>query len=351
MIRKPKDRDFIQTQEDLFFCIVDYIHPENYYTAYLKYIPSDKGKWQFGDTHYWRVLNFYHVFNVEKTFEFLKERFPHYIRHDKFRHIEMSMVPKEKIKQYFIPENRFATIVNSPKNRLEKDAIEIADKIANDAGLELKNFGITGSILIGLANEKFSDVDLTVYGLKESHKVKHALIEIKNKKDTIYKMPRERQEKWIMDKQKQFGIPYSLSKYLLDMKWNYGILQNRRYFSIHPIRKDNEINEKYGEKEYIDLGYIKIKATIVDDSEAVFLPAIYKIENVEIIEGPKVDNLVKIVSYEGLFGDITTKDMKIIAAGKLEKVICKNKTYYRVVLGAGGLKKPQYMGPMELINA
>ena len=71
MIRKPKDRDFIETVDGLFFCVVGYIHQSDKYTAYLKYIPSDKGKWQHNDKHYWRVLDYYHVLNIEKTFEFL----------------------------------------------------------------------------------------------------------------------------------------------------------------------------------------------------------------------------------------------------------------------------------------
>lgn len=350
MNRKPKDRDFIETKEGLFFCVVDYIHPTDKYTAYLKYIPSDKGKWQDNNKHYWRVLDFYHVLNVEKTFNYLKENFPHYITYDKYRHIEMSMIPKEYVKQYYIPEVRFENIMKQPANILESDAVKIAEQIKSVTDTKLI-FGITGSILIGIANEKFSDVDLTIYGLRESHKVKNALIEIKAQNEAIVTdMSPKHKKRWIKDKQKQFGISKALLEYLANKKWNYGMLEGRRYFSIHPIRKDDEIKEKYGDKEFIDMGHIIVKATVYNDEEAIFLPAIYKIDDVNVIKGTKVSDIREIVSFEGLYGDVTTPDMKIIASGKLEKVISADETYYRIVLGAGGLDQPQYMGPAELIK-
>jgi len=44
--RKPKDKDFVETKECLFFCVVGYLHPPDAFTAYLKYRPEAGGRWQ-----------------------------------------------------------------------------------------------------------------------------------------------------------------------------------------------------------------------------------------------------------------------------------------------------------------
>jgi len=41
--RRPKDRDFVETAEGFFFCLVGYLHPPDRYTAYLKYTPAESG--------------------------------------------------------------------------------------------------------------------------------------------------------------------------------------------------------------------------------------------------------------------------------------------------------------------
>src|SRR5947199_7270211 len=43
--RRPKDRDFVETREGFFFCLVGYVHPPDRYLAYLKYTPAAAGKW------------------------------------------------------------------------------------------------------------------------------------------------------------------------------------------------------------------------------------------------------------------------------------------------------------------
>ena len=74
-MEKPKDKDFIETIEGLLFCVVGYLHPPDRYTAYLKYVPSEGGKWKRGETRYARVLPYYHVSQVENTYGFLRGLF------------------------------------------------------------------------------------------------------------------------------------------------------------------------------------------------------------------------------------------------------------------------------------
>ena len=104
---KPKDRDFIETIEGMFFCVVGYLHPRERYTAYLKYIPSPDGKWSRGETRYSRTLNYYDVSQVENTYKFLKEAYSDYLYDCPVRNIEITAVPKDHVKKYYQPQKRW----------------------------------------------------------------------------------------------------------------------------------------------------------------------------------------------------------------------------------------------------
>ena len=78
-IPKPKDRDFIETIDGNLFCVVGYLHPPEGYTAYLKYIPSENGKWERNGIKYSRSIPYYHVSQVERTYEYLKQKNPEYV--------------------------------------------------------------------------------------------------------------------------------------------------------------------------------------------------------------------------------------------------------------------------------
>ena len=38
-----RTRDFIYTTDDLFFASTNYVHPENRFISFLRYIPNPKG--------------------------------------------------------------------------------------------------------------------------------------------------------------------------------------------------------------------------------------------------------------------------------------------------------------------
>ena len=66
---EPNDRDMVETRDGLMFVVVGYLHPPGRVTAYLKYVPSEEGRWRRGDTRYTRTLRYYHVTQVEKAGE------------------------------------------------------------------------------------------------------------------------------------------------------------------------------------------------------------------------------------------------------------------------------------------
>ena len=173
--RKPKDRDFLRTVEGMFFCVTGYLHPPDRCTAYLKYSPTSQGKWQDEATAYRRELPYYHVRNVEKTVDYLEENYPAYVYDCPVRDFRFSMVPRERVARYYAPEKRMRDLVADPRDTLEVQVQGMVQEVARATSIEPDALGITGSILIGLHNPDFSDIDLTIYGLRNAQRLRAAL--------------------------------------------------------------------------------------------------------------------------------------------------------------------------------
>lgn len=331
-MRKCKDRDFLETREGMFFCVTGYLHPPDKVTAYLKYSPVTQGKWRKGDTAFRRELPYYHVDTVSDTIAYLRKKYPQYVHFCPVRNIEMSMVPKSYISQYYTPEKRMDTIFSNHHDLLEKKVKSFAKDIMDTTGVSLPSLGITGSILIGLHNPKFSDMDMIVYGLNNSEKVKQTLKTLKNVKI----LSETRKKEWINRKINIFGLDKQQAEKFACRKWNYGYYKGT-YFSVHPTRTDKEITEEYGETQYNGMGSATITAEITDSSESMFLPAVYKVQLLNTIQGDTIP-IEKIVSFEGVYCDVFKKGETIEAKGRLEKVNGK----YQLVVGTLEVKD-QYM--------
>jgi hypothetical protein len=119
-------------------------------------------------------------------------------------------------------------------------------------------------------------------------------------------------------------------------------------FSIHPVKTESELNEGYGDKTYYPRGLVSLKAEVEDSSNSIFLPAIYKVRNVKFIEGPKVEPILEVVSYESLYDGLAEDGEKIVVRGKLELVKDNRngEEYYRVLVGSPEGKGKEFIKPV-----
>jgi len=106
------------------------------------------------------------------------------------------------------------------------------------------------------------------------------------------------------------------------------------YF-IRFVKDFSEIDEVYGDNQYKNVGYTKIRATILDSSESVFTPCKYGVKNAEVIEGSKPGSIQEIVSFRGRFCEQAETSDEIIAQGKVERVTDnrQDSEYYRLLIG------------------
>src|SRR4030043_1601441 len=143
MEEKPKDRDLIETNEGLFFCVVGYLHPPDRYTAYLKYVPALEGKWTRGTSAYSRVVPYYHVTQVENTYSFLKDKYPKYLYNCPVRNIEVSSVPREDVLRYYYPKERLDSILREgASNTLEEKLVSLVEFLKDETAVSTSNLGV-----------------------------------------------------------------------------------------------------------------------------------------------------------------------------------------------------------------
>ena len=326
---KPKDRDFVETREGMFFCVAGYLHPADRVTAYLKYVPTAEGKWGRGGTRYTRTLDYYHVSQVENTYRYLSENHLRYLYDCPVRNIQLSAVPYTDIETYYHPTERLGSIMTNPRDPLEEKAAAVARLLGEhvDPGC----LGVTGSLLLGSHNPAFSDIDLTVYGRDNAELVREAVLEAKRSGEFRFYTEDEALD-WCSKRAQIFPLSVEELRRVLDRRWNFGYVQGT-YMSIHPTRSDPEITEAYGDYTYRKQGEVHGTATVTDTRESIYLPAVIHVEDSQL-EDLDVD-VSMIVSYEGLYCDLFEPGENVEFRGSLEKVSGK-KGFTRVVLGGAG---------------
>lgn len=353
MKRLFRDRDFIETKENMLFCVIGNVHPQNKVISYLKYIPWENKKaarlgWKKGGIEYGRILPYYSAQGVLQTQEYLKSKFPKYVYLDPYLNIEITEIPHEDIKEHHKPEERVKEIIKKPKDSLEEKVKEMISIISRESNTPTKFFGVTGSILAKIHNPKISDIDITVYGLQSALKVREAINMLLTEKGEFRKLNKKEMEKHARNISIIHDLSFEEALKLLNERWNTGKFKEK-FFSIHPVKLEEEVKEKHEDKMFKPKGMVKIRCKVIDSSEAIFYPCKYLVNEVKIIEGPKTDTIKEIVSYEGIFCDIATVNEEIIVKGKLEEVQDKdkNETYHRVQIGSFEAKSKNYIKPIR----
>jgi uncharacterized protein len=320
---RSRPRDFLYSKDDLFFATTSYFHPKDRIISFLRYIPDPKGE---------RLKNYkrYSKVNSKQAYNFLGKNFPDYLFDSHESNLKMVGVPLTKLKNIMRPQIRLKKIMDKlSDDKLLLKVVRVADVFNEHAGIPYDKMGISGSILPGLHDPENSDIDFVIYGLKNHRKALLTFSEIKDK--GIFESIKD--ENWVKLYKKRIkdsSLSYEEFKWYEDRKNNRGVIDGT-LFDILATRDWDEIIGKYGDRKFESLGTIKIQCKVSDAIAAFDNPAIYKVEDVDILEGPKI-NINEIVSFTHTYAGQASEGEFIIAKGKLEKIIGKN-INYRLVVG------------------
>ena len=336
MNRSFRDRDYIRTPDNLLFTVIGNVHPKNRVFAYLKYLPNPRGKWGRVGKRYARSIRYYSATNIMETVDFLRKRYPQYVYRYEPYQIVFSGVPHKKIAEHYRPEERLEELRRAKHpDSLEKRAIELTSFLCEHSGTFIDQLGVTGSILLNI-HRTFSDIDLTVYGREESHRIKETLLALYEKNSNLV---RRLSGSLLLTWCKQLSSAHPLNlkeaRNLYARIWNKAVFRNT-LFSIHPIKIEEEVTEQFGEELYKPLGVLEARARVVDASDSCFLPATYFVTDVRFESTGQFDNVQRVVTYEGLYADIASEGDEIFVRGKLEEVFDSSGRlkYRRILVGS-----------------
>jgi len=254
-MRRFRDRDFLQTKEGFFFCVVGPLHPPDRIISYLKYVPSKFGVWGKGEKRFKRVMRSYTIPNLLETFSLLERNYPHYLFHSSFYKITLTAVPQKHIAEHFKPEEKLAQLQQASRlDSLQKKLTRFTSFLAETSNVPHDFFGVTGSILLDIHQPEFSDMDITVYGLRNSLAVKNALIEnYALLSSSVKRLEGKALKAWCARKAQRYPLTPDEALKIYERKWNLGIFEDT-LFSVHPTKLEQEVAEEYGRKDLLSCG-------------------------------------------------------------------------------------------------
>jgi predicted nucleotidyltransferase len=324
----PTDGDTFVTTEDFVFNVFGYEHPENRVFAFLKYIPAEfKGlftigflerTWTYGKRQLIRAENLYTAQNYSTFLKVFKTNFPSYVYFCPFRGKEVISAELNSISKVFIPRECLRSIANlEVKDSLQQLTLGFINLVSRESDVSLGDFGVHGSVALGMHTD-LSDIDIVVYGSRNFRKLEHAIERLVEAGKLSYHFNNR------IDVARRFKGKY-----------------NGRIFMYNAIRKPDEIREKYGSCKYSPVMPIALTCIVKDDSEAMFRPAIYRVENCQPansesgIPEEKLPGFV--VSMVGCYRNVARRGDNIQVHGTLEKVesLQTGEVHYQVVVGTG----------------
>ena len=334
-MEKVRTRDFIYTVDDLYFASTNYIHPEDRFISFLRYIPDPDGDREKDGKRYSKV-------NSEEAYSYLKNNYPEYLYFCENTQIEMMGVPLNKVKKIIKPEKRLEELKNTPnseKTEIIKKLIDIADFFHYIANIPYENLGISGSILPNLQKKDVSDIDFVVYGLSNHRKAintfkkyKDEKIDVNGREITLNKLEGEFFQKVYDKRMKDSSLSKEEFNWYENRKSNRGLIKGT-LFDILATKDYDEIHGKWGDTKYEKIGISKIEARIKNALNAFDNPATYEIKDLKVIEGLDV-NITEIASFTHTYAGEVIEEEEVIAKGKIEVVKkegCSDK--FRLVVG------------------
>lgn len=321
--------DLIRTRSNVIFDVKGLVHPPDKIVAFPRFIPMNQGPRQGKNGNYGKI------YSLSERFKFLQENLPNLIVPDPVFGETLCEVPTTEVAEHYQPSKKMQELRESKElDGLEKKALQLAIDLKSQAGIPWSAIGISGSILAGLYTVK-SDIDPVVYGTLNCRKAYAALQDLRKNQNSNFKIYTEKELLELFDfRSKDTKMSFEDFEKVENRKAFQGKYMQTDYF-VRFVKNWDENTEQYGDILYKNCGYAKILATIIDDADSLFTPCTYQINNVKVLEGPKLAPIKEVVSFRGRFCEHAKNGEVIEAQGKIELVNNKKTSseHYRLMLG------------------
>jgi predicted nucleotidyltransferase len=322
-----RDRDAIITGEGLIFRVFGYIHPPDGFICDAEYAPSSLFKSSNPKAYRTDGERVFYKFYEDEGWRFVKANFPQYmILHGPIGR-KVVGVRRSDVASIRKPEEALKKLIEKePKDELVKILQKVLEATVVSSGLSMEDFGVFGSLLQGFYHPKFSDIDIVVYGKKNLEHIRKALQKLYADKSSGFSNE-FKDDSPIKGKTWRFKN-ISLQEFVWHQrrKTIYGVFHDeasKRLIKVEfePVKSWSEISNEYSQiKKITRESWVKAYLRVKDDSDAAFMPSIYNVEVVNIVEGPRVEDLRRVVSYLEEFRMQAWNGETVYVEGNLEKV-------------------------------
>jgi hypothetical protein len=302
-------RDFVCTDEDCFFSVVDYFHPGGV-RGILRYAPDETGN-RFANGIKYRKYDF------DDSFVYMRKHHPAWMA-------DVHIIPQERISEILSPVDRLPEVVDADER------IKTIVTVLSDAGIPMSKQGVTGSILPGLQNE-MSDIDFVVYG-PAWFKARDAINRAKLSSSRIEAIDENMWQRIYRKRSPEISYDEFLLHEL--RKGNRGMVDGT-YFDLLFTRDWDQIHQPM--ERGTDTEYRQIKATVTDATFAFDNPALYEIDHEEIDH---------ILSYTHTYSCQALAGERIEARGVVEELGYKK----RLVVGTSREPRGEWMRSLTLLE-
>jgi hypothetical protein len=326
---KAREGDLLETLGGAIFDVKGLVHPNDRIVAFIRFFLEEKGDRKKN------ALTYSKVYPLSERYSLLREKFPTYLVYDPVFDETLCEVPIDSIKKHFDPVKKLQQLRSSRTlDEIENKALQLTELLKQNSNIPSSTIGISGSILAGL-HKIGSDIDPIVYGSTNCRSVHSTLQDMFSDPRSLLKRYSQHELRSLFDFRSKDTV-MSFEEFLrTESRKNFqGKFTKTDYF-IRFVKNWDEVDEKYGDTRYRNIGYAKIKATIADDSESIFTPCKYKLEKTAIIDGPKLPSITEIASFRGRFCEQARNGETVVAQGKVERVIDakRHQEHFRLLIG------------------
>jgi predicted nucleotidyltransferase len=335
-----RDRGTIVTKEGLIFRVFGYSHPSNAYICDVEYAPAEIFKSANPKAFRNRGQPIFYKFYEDEGWRFIYENFPQYtIFHEMLQKKVIGIHYRNIVKVRRPDKELKKLIVTDPKDALLAALQKVLEFTTQRSGLSTKNFGVFGSMLHGFHHPRFSDIDLIIYGGKNFGSLYEALQGLYRDDFSLLKNEFETDES-VRGKHWRFRN-YSPKEYVWHQqrKMIYALFNDERSGRIiktefEPVKDWEEINNEYdAETRIVQNGWTKMLARVVEDRDSPFIPSIYGIESLKVLDGSKdAVEASRIISYVEEFRMQARRDEIMYVEGNLEEAVTPKGNFYQVAL-------------------
>ncbi|MEM1564065.1 MAG: nucleotidyltransferase domain-containing protein [Candidatus Bathyarchaeia archaeon] len=338
-----RDRDAIVTREGLIFRVFGYTHPPDGFVCDAEYAPSSLFKSANPKAYRTDGESVFYKFYEDEGWCFVEANFPQYMLLYEPIGRKVVGVKSSYVAGIRKPEEALKILIEKePKDELLKAFQKVLEATVISSGLSIGDFGVFGSLLQGFYHPKFSDIDIVVYGRKNLERIREALRELYKDKSSEFSNEFE-DDSPIRGKAWRFkNISPKEFVWHQQRKLIYGVFHSKasgRVIKVEfePVKDWSEISNEYSQIRRITYkGWVKAYLNIKDDSEAPFMPSIYHVDVVKIVEGSKVEDLRRVVSYLEEFRMQAWKGETVYVEGNLEKVELRDgRCFHQITLTYG----------------